>query len=150
MPTLLSHEIGHGILYLLVVLLLRVGLKKNFSKNFLVCGLTLTLLMDLDHLFDYFLTYGLIINLPLMLSGEYFSTSGKIFVPLHSWELVMVFLVGYLLARSRGRIKLSQTLLVSLTALSVHLIFDILYYGFNPLVYFVIYRALHGFSARVF
>lgn len=150
MPPLLLHEVGHIILYLLVALVLKALVCKNLNSKLIAFGPALTLLIDLDHLFDYVLAHGFVVNLPLMLSGEYFHTTGKIFVPLHSWELVVVFLAGYLLAKLKGRVKLSQTLLVSFTALFVHLIFDIFYYGFNPLSYFVTYRALHGFSAGIF
>lgn len=147
---LLLHEIGHIILYLLVALVLKALVYKNLTSKLITVGLALILLIDVDHLFDFVLAHGLVINLPLMLSGGYFHTSGRIFLPLHSWELVAVLLVGYLLARLKGRVKLSQALLISFVALFAHLLFDILYYGFNPLVYFIIYRALHGFSAGIF
>lgn len=152
MLELLLHELGHIILYFLVVLILKGILKKDYGWKLLIYGLGITLLIDLDHLFDYLLSYGLVINLPLMLSGEYFRTSGKIYIPLHSWELVVVLLVGYLFAKIKikNNYKVKQLPIVSSLAISVHLVFDILYYGFNPLVYFAIYRILHGSGVDLF
>ena len=52
--------------------------------------------IDADHLFDfayYWLRHRKNLDWSFILSGGYFDINGKIFVPLHSWELTFVLVV---------------------------------------------------------
>ena len=98
-----------------------------------------SIVIDLDHFIDYFLYYGFRFNLRRFLSLECL-LSGKVYIVLHSWELVF-FLVAV-----SAVFDLSYLFFFSL-AMAVHLSFDTIH-RIRPLFYFLIYRACHKFDAH--
>lgn len=105
-------------------------------------------LIDSDHLVDfgYFLlrrgsTAG---ALPMLTTGAYFKANGKIIVPLHSWELAILWGFAWAIAGEPG-IAMSGSL-----AWAVHLLQDQRKYGVTPLGYLFSYRAGRGFAAAGF
>ena len=53
-------------------------------------------LIDLDHLFDYFLAFGAKFNLTYFAKGYQFLKSDKIYIPFHSWEIVIICFLLFL------------------------------------------------------
>jgi len=147
---LLLHEVGHAILFLSIVLLVNLVSKKTVNKRLLILGLIVTLFMDIDHLFDYISYNGLTLNLSAITSGSYFEANQKVYVLFHSWELTAIFALGWIIANKCGRFKLGQTFKIAFLAFLAHLVWDVVYYGFNLLSYFEIYRISHGFDIGVF
>jgi len=95
------------------------------------------ILIDVDHLLDYFLYYGTKLNLENFMCGS-FCRSGKIYLFMHSWELIILLSVGSIW------IKLLLPLCIGM---GVHLIIDQLgHKRKNPLFYFLIYRICLGFD----
>ena len=101
--------------------------------------------IDADHLFDfgyYWLRHQKNPDWSLIWCAGYFTINGKVFVPLHSWELTLVLVVGlgfftqnWILAFTTGAAHMA------------HLIQDLLSYRNKRIVEFsLIGRALHRFS----
>ncbi len=147
MTALLLHELGHIIAYSFFALLILAGAKNYCTyKNFLI-GLVVTILIDLDHFVDYFLYTGIGFNISDFLAGAYFDSSQRVIVPLHSWEIVALLLIAFMILKDNQ--KYSFILFIAL-GLGVHMFFDVIYYGFNWDVYFLSVRALNNFSILVF
>ncbi len=142
---LFIHEIGHILVYFAVVGVILLKTKKLRISSVLFGFLT-TMFMDIDHFFDYFMYKGLTLNLTDFFQADYFSLSGKVFVLFHAWEYVIVLLVSYLFLKRK---RFATFLLFAALGIGVHLVYDTLYYGFNPLGYSIIYRILSGFSLVV-
>lgn len=94
-------------------------------------------LIDLDHLVDHFICFGVKFR-PIDFFSSASILSGKAYVPLHSWELVAIVTIVGLLAGSPGLIALSAGAVCHLTADSVM--------RKKPMVYFLLYRIKHGFN----
>ena len=103
---------------------------------------------DADHLDDFGLYWWRLRKNPdwsLILSGGYFSINAKIFVPLHSWELTLIMVIGlgfftqnWILAVTTG------------VAHMAHLIQDMRTYHVRVLGYSFISRSFHAFEQRRF
>lgn len=154
MISLLFHEITHLLLSLLAVamtwsLLLRKG--QAYTYHFLliiIFGAILGgFLVDVDHLFDYFLTFGTTFHLDDFLTGRAFLISKKIFVPLHAWELVIVL---SLLIMNVKRKMLKYFLIALTLGLVSHLVYDAYSNDISLLGYSFFYRVIHNFDARYF
>lgn len=91
--------------------------------------------MDLDHLFDFFLaTNGISFNIVSFFTMDYFTVNGKVFVPLHGWEYVILYL-------GIGFIKKYRDISISLSfAIIGHLLIDHISYGIKFSEYFILYR----------
>ena len=104
--------------------------------------------IDVDHLFDFF--YYLKqhrgkLDWSLIRSGRYFRINEKIFVPLHSWELTFIIVLGlgffiqdWILALTTG------------AAHTAHLLQDMQAYKVRVLGYSLISRAFRSFDQRGF
>ncbi|EKD95808.1 MAG: hypothetical protein ACD_24C00322G0002 [uncultured bacterium] len=148
---LIIHEIGHFLFYISVIfsilLLFRKTGKKLFTPKYLFIGLVSTLLIDLDHLIDYFLYYGFSFNLHDFALGTQFAYSGKVYVFFHSWELLLLLLtVGFYLIKKKNKYIL---FVITLGMLS-HVLYDTAYYSFSVVDYSLIYRILRNFDISVF
>ena len=98
-----------------------------------------SIIIDLDHLIDYFLYHGFRFSLKRFLSLEYLR-SEKVYIVLHSWELV------FLLFAASAVFDLTCLFFFSL-AMAIHLLLDTVH-RVKPLFYCLIYRARHKFDAR--
>ena len=104
--------------------------------------------IDADHLFDfayYWLRHRKNPDWSFILSGGYFDINGKIFVPLHSWELTLILVMGlgfftqnWILAFPTG------------AAHTTHLLQDMRAYKVRVLGYSLIFRASSAFEQRDF
>jgi len=101
-------------------------------------------LIDGDHMFDYFV-YILKtkdpFNFKRFFQANYFDETGKIFVLLHSWELVVAFVALYF-------VSFSAVFLVLGVSILVHLIVDQFTNHVNLLAYFLTWRAINKFDVN--
>ncbi len=112
----------------------------------ILAGFCAGFLVDLDHVLEYFLVYGLNFNLVYFLQGRQFIISDKIHLWFHAWEYVLIFiLLAYLLKK----INIAKIIFVTLAlALSVHLLSDSFINRYSPLFYTLSYRVGADFSSR--
>ncbi|MHB8620241.1 MAG: hypothetical protein ACYDAG_11855 [Chloroflexota bacterium] len=105
-------------------------------------SLVFGVLIDIDHLFDYFYAERKPRFSPReFLRTRYWRKSGRLFLLFHGFEyLPLVYLVWQSM---RGR----RWALAATSAMSIHLLADHLVNGLRPLGYFVSYRAAHRFRA---
>lgn len=100
-------------------------------------------LIDADHLFDFvyyvFNTYPKV-DYRLVTNGGYFKINNKVFVPLHSWELTLLIMLGGIAA---GESALG---VVGALAHGAHLIQDQIHYRVRPLGYSLISRSSSCFT----
>jgi len=108
-----------------------------------VLGIIGGFLIDLDHVFEYFLFYGLNFNLTYFLEGREFLLSDKIHLFLHAWEYIVLFSFLIIIFRKRKLIKF--ILITLLFAGTVHLITDCFINNYPPKNYSLIYRAKQNF-----
>ena len=94
---LLLAELGHILSYVTLALVVSFFFKKYSSvRNFFI-GFAVTLLIDLDHIIDYFAYHGFhSFDIWQALSGSYFSFSEKTFVIFHGWEYVILLLLLFI------------------------------------------------------
>ena len=131
-----------------LVLVLTVGIffyLKHRDWRLFLGAFSFGFLIDIDHLFDYFLYFGFKFNLSSFLDvTTYMMPAEKIYVLFHGWEFIpLVWLIGKWMNR-RFKIK-NLEWAVSLAYLS-HLIWDWIGVSTHPLAYSSIYRLLNNFS----
>ena len=88
---LFFHELSHLVLSLLVGFVIWKKWHKHIGV--FITALLGGVFIDLDHLIDYILAFGTKFNLIFFLKGYQFLKTDKIYVPLHSWELVIILLL---------------------------------------------------------
>lgn len=133
-------EIAH--LFLTLLISVFIYLKFHSFILVLVC-LLFGFFIDLDHLFDYFSYFGLKFRFEdFRDTRKYMDPSGKVFVPLHGWEFVLVF---WILGRAIGYHGLPWAMSISYF---IHLLWDNFSYEHHPLTYFFTYRLLNKFASR--
>lgn len=139
------HEIIHLIFGTLLGLF---AYKKTKKIKLLITAIIASLLIDIDHLFDFFF-YVLktnVMNFSAISEVNFFAVNGKVIVPLHSYELQLITIAaGYFLRKKSG-----VYLIVIGTAMFVHTIIDQLTYRPFILEYSLIYRVLNNFSLAAF
>jgi hypothetical protein len=101
-------------------------------------------LIDSDHMFDYMIY--LIktkegFSLKRFFKCKFFETTGKSYLPLHSWEISAALITGYLIT------GIPWTLVLG-TAMLVHIITDQITNSVKPLAYFLFLRLARGFSKK--
>ena len=102
-------------------------------------------LIDLDHLIDYFFAFGFHFNLTRFIHGEQFAQNDKIYVLFHGWEYVILLLGVVWLIKSNIKLKVA-TLALSLGAF-FHLLIDVnVNGGMTMKSYSVLYRATHHYE----
>jgi len=111
--------------------------------------LIIGIFIDIDHWFDYFAHFGLIINLKNFFNvASYIHPSGKVYIPLHGWEWVVVFwLLGKLLGK-KLKIK-GLEWAISFSYLG-HLLWDNFSFTHHPLAYSFLFRLINNFSLKSF
>jgi len=99
--------------------------------------------IDLDHLIDYFLVFGWKFNLNYFLKGWSFAKSDYIYIFFHSWELVLLLLIIFLILK-KGLVK-TFTLALAL-GMCAHLFTDYTMTGAPASLYFLTHRAKNEFK----
>lgn len=116
---------------------------KSWKLVFLVLGVSF--LLDIDHLFDLMAAGG---GLKDAFSSSYFLSSNKVYVFLHSWELLIpwwIYIIWTTPRQSSGRANYPLGWAVTLAFVG-HLLVDQFSYGAYPLTYFLTYRIFHHFN----
>ncbi|MFA5130893.1 MAG: hypothetical protein WC467_00540 [Patescibacteria group bacterium] len=112
----------------------------------IILGIIGGFLIDLDHVLEYFLVYGLHFNLLYFSQGREFLLSDKVHLWFHAWEYFPILLICAWIFRKK---KTIQMVLVTLAfAGLIHLATDCLINHYPPKFYSLIYRAKADFSAQ--
>lgn len=101
-------------------------------------------LIDVDHLIDYFLAFGWHFRLSEFLHGQQFLVDNRIYVLFHGWEYVILLLFLAFVVVQKEYIR---TVLFSLAlGMLFHLMFDVsVNDGMTVRGYSIAYRAWNGF-----
>lgn len=143
--SLLTHEFIHFSISLFIGLFLY---KQYKDYRLIIVSLIFGVFIDLDHFIDFFLHYGLSLNIQNFLSGDYFDKSGKVYVLFHGWELLPLYwLAGKFIGKKFKLKGLEWAIILSIAG---HLLFDSLAYAHHPLAYFFTYRFLNNFTLQGF
>lgn len=148
--SLLTHELVHLSISLLIGYFVWQKYKKTLPA--FIAALLGGFIVDIDHLFDYYLVFGFNFKPEYFLNSYQFSLSHKVFVPLHAWEWVILLIFFSLYLDKKIKIKkqkvlkllLSFTLALALGLYS-HLIIDTITNDVKPLGYSIIFRAVNNF-----
>lgn len=102
--------------------------------------------IDFDHLIDYFLAFGGDFHLNYFLSGYQFLKTDKIYIWFHAWEYVIIFIIAAIIIKN-SIVKI--TLFSLALGLFFHLSADcLLNEGMRPQAYSIIYRIKNNFDAE--
>jgi hypothetical protein len=143
---ILWHETVHILISLLVALLIwRVFMDKKTAILAFLVGI----LLDVDHLFDYFSWFGFQDNFKNFFNvASYIHPSGKVYVPLHGWEWLPFFwLTGKFFNKKIKTKGLEWAILFSVL---VHLIWDNFSFIHHPWAYSFFFRLFNNFDLRSF
>jgi len=108
-----------------------------------VAGILGGVLVDLDHFFDYFLTFGFHFNLAYFNRGDQFLKSDRILVLFHAWEYVFILLVLVFMIKNR---VWKSFLLALAIGLFFHLCLDVKIDHMPVKSYSIAYRLEHNFK----
>ena len=98
------------------------------------------ILIDLDHLVDYFIYFKKGFD-PKIFFGNHYLLSGKVYIFLHSWEVVFsIFILGFLLG--------SYSVLALASGLAIHVATDSIMRR-NALMYFLTFRLAKRFDMKL-
>ncbi len=111
------------------------------NMAFALVGFLSSLIVDIDHLFDYFLVKGFTFDVKAVFTGEVFAASKKIILPLHGWEYAAILLFVFYVTRNPVFVSISL-------GLFIHYLVDFFTNHVEPLSYFIIYRILIGFDIK--
>lgn len=118
--------------------------KKKYLPICIILSLVSGLLIDVDHLFDYFIAFGLNFHYNSFMNGDMFLKTRKTYVLFHGFEYVIImFLCIPFIHKKRN--KLFLTILA--VSLFLHICTDIVLFGSPIKSYFITYRILTGFTS---
>ncbi len=112
----------------------------------LIGGIIGAVLIDLDHLIDYFLAFGWQWRLPYFLKGYQFLKSDKIYILFHGWEYVILLTVSAWFV-----IGMNSDFGIGLFSLCLGMIFHLaidmyVNQGVSFKTYLFLYRLRYGFG----
>lgn len=103
-------------------------------------------LIDLDHVLEYFIFFGLSFNLGNFLEGWQFLLSNKIYLWFHAWEYIPILLI---MAWMLKKYQVLKIIFITLALTSgIHLLSDVLINQYPLSHYSIIQRAQVNFSAE--
>ena len=109
----------------------------------IACFLT-GVFIDIDHLIDYAFNYGLRFRVRHFFSAFRYEALENIFVFLHSWEFIVIYLAFLWL------VDWKPVAVGAVIGIFVHLLMDHFFNDHSRFAYFLSYRIFHKFSARHF
>lgn len=141
MPSKRYPNILDIIAHILIVVFLSPIIYLKFHQiSYVIFFAAGSILIDLDHLVDYFLYYKSKFNLQDFLNSSYLK-SGRVYIFLHSWEIIFgLFILGTISKRLE--------LLILVLGATIHLFIDNLQRK-NIFSYFLIYRIIKKFQVKV-
>ena len=141
----LEFLIQHELIHLSVAVLFGILIYRWYESFHLVALLIgISLFMDVDHLFDCVMALGSNFNVKDMVQGTYWAHTDKLFVLLHSWELLIPV---WVICCIKKRFDIGVTITLAFLG---HILVDQFTYTMHPLAYSFIYRMLHGFKSAYF
>ncbi len=145
-PGLFYHEIPH---FILTVIIAGAFYWKFRDWRLVLTCFLMGILIDVDHLFDFWAYSGVGSNIFKMFSYDYFRQSQKVYVLLHGWEfLPFWWLIGRYLNQ---RLKIKGLEWALTIAYFGHLLVDQFSgYTSNLFAYSLIYRILIKFDLGKF
>ncbi len=135
--------------HILVSLFIGYGVWKAFGgnkKTLTIClflSLVTGILIDVDHLFEYFLAYGINFNYNDFMTGMMFKTLDKTYVVFHGYEYVAILGILILLVKKRT-MKMYVTILT--LSMLFHIFIDVYFANVSLQQYSILYRFFHGFQ----
>ena len=142
---LLEHELLNLCASLVIGLLIGGLFRKRIIA--LAAAFMGAVLIDLDHLFDYFLAFNFHFKLNYFLKGYEFLKNDKIFVLFHAWESVVVLLLLSFFAQKKNSAVAAFSAALAL-GLFFHLMIDTQVNHMYPQSYSLIYRVTHQFETK--
>jgi hypothetical protein len=122
-----------------------VGRYFGYIRWGMIAGFIGGVLIDLDHVLEYFLVFGFHFNLGYFLQGRQFLVGNQIRIFFHAWEYLPILLLVAWLCRSK---KVVMTFILALTlGIFVHLVADCWINEYPPQNYSIIYRYERHFAA---
>lgn len=106
-----------------------LGILAGFLSGFLI---------DLDHVIEYFFTFGLSFNLRYFFEARHFLISDQARIIFHAWEYILPLAAGLVIFRRYQ--KVAACLAAFLLAMVVHLASDCLINHYPPQYYSLAYR----------
>lgn len=134
------HLLGHLIIALVIS---GIIFKRTKNKNYVLLCILASFLIDVDHLFDFWMAYGFSLDLKTFFKTDFFEINGKVFVPFHSWELIaIIFLLSTIIK------KYKWPMLAIGLAMLTHVLWDAFSYKIAIADYSLMYRAAHNFQVE--
>lgn len=138
------HEFFHFLLSTFAALI--VWRKKGNFKLIFLTSILAGFFVDIDHLFDYVIAFGLSFNLQHFLAGYQFLKINRLYIPLHAYEYIPLLLVSAYFIK---KYKMIQTLFVTIAlSLFLHLAFDSMVNEIPVKSYFITYRISKNFELK--
>ena len=144
--------IFHDSIHFFISLIIGLLLSKIYKNRLIIfVSIFVGIFIDADHLVDLFLVYlnkfGLPIKVDKLISlfySPYMKEAGKIFVPLHSIDLLWVW---WLIGRRLNPVFKVKGIewAVSLSIIT-HILIDYASYSPNPMAYFLLFRVINNFG----
>jgi hypothetical protein len=154
--SLYFHELIHLCLSLLVGFFIWKCFRTSLSVLF--ASLLGGFFIDIDHIFDYIMAFGMKLNLFYFFKGYAFLKSDKIYIPLHSWELAIIllcisFFYYFRTTNSTNSTNLTnstkQALILAFSlSLFLHLSTDVGVDNVKVQSYSILYRASNNFDLK--
>ena len=143
------HESIHFVSSLVIGFLLYLFLFPHSIIISLFASLAGGFLIDMDHLFDYFMAFGFRLKLSYFFKGYQFSKSDRLYIPLHSYELtgICITLFAATFQYTHYYYIASIGLTISISMLT-HLILDVFLNRIPFKTYSLVYRMTHGFMLK--
>ena len=116
---------------------------KDYLRTSCTAALVTGVLIDADHLIDYFFAYGFHFNYYLFFYNNAFTKSGKMFVLFHGFEYAIFFAIAISFVKAK---KIKMILAALAISMLFHLFVDISLFNIPPQYYFITYRILNGFK----
>ena len=144
--SILHFYVSHEAIHFVVAILLAWLIFNWFhSKRAAVVCFSYSVLIDIDHLFDFFVyTKGVSFDIYSFFTTPYFLENGKAYVPLHGWEYAIILLILSVFLKKYRDIYVALSF-----AIIGHLLIDQFYYSMTPFKYFLVYRWIYGFGMEL-
>lgn len=120
----------------------RIWKKPVLSYLFSIIG---GVLVDLDHLIDYYIAFGWNFKISYFLKGYQFLENERIYVLFHGWEYVVILAILLIITTN----KTSKSIILALTlGLLLHLSADVMLNNIPIRSYSLVYRIKNKFSIQ--
>ena len=116
---------------------------KKWLTIALIFALISGVVIDIDHLFDYFLAVGPSFAYNLFINRQTYLQTGKMYILLHAFEYVAVLIFLTLYAKNK---KTKMIITALMLGLLFHLLTDIVLFSLPFTTYFITYRIITNFN----